>query len=603
MRRMRYVRNCAFFLAALLAALCLLRPQGALAAAPAHIHAWLRTGMAQASCTEAGQAQYVCAVCGETMTETIPAAGEHLWTESVQQAPTCAAPGQMLYACARCGETRVEALPAVAVHSLREAVLQPLTCGQAGQIRYTCAVCGKTFDETVPPTRAHRFAETRLQPPTCTQEGFVERECLVCGSAVAERLCPNAGHTWLDTVSAMPTCLQAGQMVSTCAVCGKTRTSRLPNTNVHEWAQSSVTDPTCIKPGKIGYYCTGCGIERTEETPATGVHSWDTGEITSAPTLTGIGIKTLTCTGCGLTRTEAVPSLNDEKYAAAIAQLPTYIPPAPVFTAAHDTFTFVMYGNGDGVGMPQQGAIEMAKVGLPYDYILSYYYTGTAIVQDAAMPAVSYYRGSYVNTEELLARIIYMEIGDESPYEAQKAQGVTAYTMLKYYNFYVTDSTYFHVGAASSSYAACPETVRRAAHEVVGQYMIMAGDPNREPALAEYHDMCAGHTLNAIDAWGGGTFPLGVPSPFEACHPDFITFYSCSSAEMRDRILRWDPTVQLSANPAEWIEILSHDASLDENRGYVTSLRIGNKTLDGIGRFNTRILDLKTSCFTVVYTP
>ena len=223
-------------------------------------------------------------------------------------------------------------------------------------------------------------------------------------------------------------------------------------------------------------------------------------------------------------------------------------------------------------------------------------------MSDASVPAQCYYRGSYVNTEELLARIIYREIGD-SGYEAQKAQGVCAYTMLKYYNYYVTDKTYVHVGAAASSYAAVPDSAKRAAAEVLGEYMIMAGDLSREPALAEYHDMCAGHTLNAIDAWGGGDFPLGVPSPFEAGHRDFITYYTCSSAEMRTRILNWDPTCQLSANPAEWIEILSHDGSLDASRGYVTSIRVGDKTLNGIGRFNRKILNLKSACFTVVYTP
>ncbi|MBQ6022175.1 MAG: hypothetical protein IJL25_04530 [Clostridia bacterium] len=572
------------------------------AAMRGHTHMWLRTGGVAPTCLAAGQMQYTCAVCGEKYTEAIPSFGGHVFTESVQKAPTCAEEGLLAHTCSRCGEIRTETLPVIDAHMLGETVLQTLTCGQEGLIRYTCSVCGKTFDETVPPTGAHVLREKEISLPTCTEEGYVRSECTECGAVKTVPVMQNAPHTWTDTVPVQPTCLTAGEVLSTCAVCGTTRNGLLPNTNVHVWQLSSETAPTCVTPGVKRYYCVGCVIERSEETPATGVHTWDEGEITTAPTISGIGIRTRRCTGCGIAHTEAVPALNDAKYADAISRLPTYIPPAPAVTAPHDTFTFVMYGNGDGVGMPQQGAIEMAKVGLPYDYILSYYYTGTTIVQDASVPAQCYYRGSYVNTEELLARIIYSEIGD-SGLEAQKAQGVCAYTMLKYYNFYVTDNTYFHVGSAASSYAACPDSAKIAAAQVLGEYMIMAGDASREPALAEYHDMCAGHTLNAIDAWGGGDFPLGVPSPFEACHPDFITYYTCSSAEMRSLILDWDPTCQLSADPAEWIEILSHDGSLDENRGYVTSMRIGNKTLNGIGRFNTRILDLKTSCFTVVYTP
>lgn len=43
------------------------------------------------------------------------------------------------------------------------------------------------------------------------------------------------------------------------------------------------------------------------------------------------------------------------------------------------TVTFIGYGYGHGVGMPQDSAVEMAKQGFAYDEILKYYYTGIEI--------------------------------------------------------------------------------------------------------------------------------------------------------------------------------------------------------------------------------
>ena len=61
----------------------------------------------------------------------------------------------------------------------------------------------------------------------------------------------------------------------------------------------------------------------------------------------------------------------------------------------------------------------------------------------------------------------------------------------------------------------------------------------------------------------------------------------------------------MSENPEEWLEILSHTESIDENRGYVTSIRVGDTTLKGYSQFVSGIMagKLKSSCFTVVYTP
>ncbi len=305
-------------------------------------------------------------------------------------------------------------------------------------------------------------------------------------------------------------------------------------------------------------------------------------------------------------------------YEELMANLPTSIPEAPPVSKEHDTFTFTTYGNGDAVGLSQQGAIAMAKAGFPYEFISTYYFFGTQIVKDDSYPAtVGYYNGNYgkeydTDTEKLVARIVDQEIGGSSPLEAQKAQAIAVYTLLKYFDFNV--DRYYYVGSvrySQSNYERCTESAKRAARETFGQYLAMQGDPDQKAVLAAYFDCCAGRTLSAKEAWGGGDFPVSVSSPFEASTVSYFAHqWTCTSAQMRERILRWDPTVQLSDDPAEWFEILQHDGSLDADRGYVTKLRVGDKTLTGIGMLNRKnkatgwdLLSLRSYCFTVAYTP
>ena len=298
-------------------------------------------------------------------------------------------------------------------------------------------------------------------------------------------------------------------------------------------------------------------------------------------------------------------------YEELMANLPTSIPAAPPASTEHDTFTFTTYGDGDAVGLSQQGAIAMAKAGFPYEFISTYYFFGTQIIKDDDYPAtVKYYNGNKgkeydTDTEKLVARIIDQEIGGSSPLEALKTQAIAVYTLLKYFNFNVTN--YYYVGSVrygESNYERCTESAKRAAKETFGHYLAMQGDPDQKPVLAAYFDCCAGRTLSAKEAWGGGDYPVSVSSPFEAStYAGFVHQWTCSSAELRRRILAWDSSVVLSDDPAEWVEILLHDGSLDADRGYVMEIRLGDKTLTGIGKFNSKIASLRSYCFTVAYTP
>lgn len=286
--------------------------------------------------------------------------------------------------------------------------------------------------------------------------------------------------------------------------------------------------------------------------------------------------------------------------ASILDMLPSAVPPAPVIDSPSGTFTFVTYGYGHCVGLQQLGAVMLAEAGMNYEGILSYYFPGTVLARYADYPASTYYAGEYINTEELLARIVYQEIGGSSPAEALKAQAVAVFTLLISYDFHV--NTRYTVGYAVDSYSRCSETLRAAVREVIGQYVIMEGDGKKEPVLTVYGAMAAGRTLGCAEVWGGD-YPVSVDCMFEASRPEFIATTVVSVSEMRADILAWDASVVLPADPAQWLVITSHDASLDADRGYVKEMRIGNKTLSGIGAFSSRIMYLRSPCFTVTYTP
>lgn len=276
-----------------------------------------------------------------------------------------------------------------------------------------------------------------------------------------------------------------------------------------------------------------------------------------------------------------------------------------------DTFTFISYGYGHGVGMSQYGAVLLSKQkGFRYGDIIAYYYTRTELASEKP-PAVSFYPGdsgiAEVPTEELVARIVQMEIGgitDDA--QALRAIAVAVYTNLKRLNFNV--NVKYTVGYAVSSYDKCSPAVKNAVKDVLGQYIIVMGDKDKKPIEAVYSALNAGHSASSQSVWGGYlSYLQPVNCSFEMQVSSFISQVTVSSSKLKEMILAYDPEIILSDDPSEWLEILSHSASVDKNRGYVNKIRVGNKMLSGYGEFYCGILGgtsfLRSHCFTVTYTP
>ncbi len=285
------------------------------------------------------------------------------------------------------------------------------------------------------------------------------------------------------------------------------------------------------------------------------------------------------------------------------------VPDAPSISPGHDTFTFIIYGNGHSVGMSQRAAIYMGAHGADYLQILDRFYVGVKHEKETPPESVLYpdTNGNAISwdTFELLARIVEMEIDGNSSVEALKAQAVAVYTNIKRYNYRVTSRN--SVGYACHYWSSVTENTQKACREVLGEYMSYKGNP----IYAVYSDVTAGATCSAASVWGGDypyLQPVSVPSDLAEPASVLIRVKTYSADEIESLINAYDSSIVLPADKSEWIKVLSHNGCIDSDRGYVTRLQIGNKVFEGSRVYNSFCCNLmryrlSSHAFTVTYTP
>ena len=152
------------------------------------------------TCTVPGVSTATCSICGDTMTQEIPAAG-HSWS-FVTVAPTETEEGYDLYTCAVCGgqyrTNFVDPLngpnPCMNGHSWDAGVVttQP-TCVEAGVTTYTCTVCGETTTVASPSALGHDFDDTTGICNRCGMEAF--KATFVCSEGVTVTAYPSQDLT------------------------------------------------------------------------------------------------------------------------------------------------------------------------------------------------------------------------------------------------------------------------------------------------------------------------------------------------------------------------------------------------------------------------
>lgn len=270
------------------------------------------------------------------------------------------------------------------------------------------------------------------------------------------------------------------------------------------------------------------------------------------------------------------------------------------------TFVFTVYGYGHGVGMSQNGASEYARRGWTYKQILLHYYNnpGISLVKDSNLPSKVTYNGKSYSLAEYLGKTAYAEVGSSAPLESIKSQMVAIYTYAKRQNFKMTTSNH----AFRESYAGTSSSIENAIKATLGEYLAYYGSP----AFTPYFSTAAGKTASSANVWGGSqnSYPYlagGRTSP----EGNVKRTLTISSEELRKKVEAYNAKVDsskritLQSDPAQWIKILEHDSARGSSCGYISSMRIGNKTMRG-NAFRLNIMGaavLRSHCFTFTYTP
>ena len=152
-------------------------------ATQAHAHSYTATVTKQPTCTAEGVKTFRCS-CGDSYTETIPAAGHIFGAYVYNNDATEAADGTETAACTICGakDTRTAAgTKIVHVHNYTAAVTKAATCAEEGVKTYTCS-CGSSYTEAVP-VIAHSFGEYVYNDDATTEkDGTKTATCSVCGA-------------------------------------------------------------------------------------------------------------------------------------------------------------------------------------------------------------------------------------------------------------------------------------------------------------------------------------------------------------------------------------------------------------------------------------
>lgn len=304
---------------------------------PAHTHKGNWIVRQDASCETNGERYFVCTVCGQTVTEAIPATGhswsawkvetdascgkegsmvrtcsncgtkeydtidakQHSWSPwSIEINPSCTETGMRKHTCLNCGESETETVPALGHDWQSWTVETEATCGKDGTRVSVCADCGAKQYETIP-ALSHEWSEwTVLVQPSCGKEGDRVRYCLNCGEEVHGAIAA-LEHNWSEwTVAKQPSCGTEGQRVRSCANCGSGETEPIAALE-HNWSEwRTEKAASCEQDGTITRVCTNCGDKQYQSVPATG-HDWSGWTEDIHPDCEHNGQRSCECRNCG----------------------------------------------------------------------------------------------------------------------------------------------------------------------------------------------------------------------------------------------------------------------------------------------------------------
>lgn len=244
----------------------------------------------QPTCTEAGQVENTCTVCGAVETEPLEALGHDVVTFSGYPA-TCMWGGWSDGSyCRRCDKTltQQERLPATGKHTPRTVAAKAAACSAAGLSEYTvCSVCGLVLQapEVIPPIG----------------HNYVNGVCSICGAKLPSGIGGGSGQgcSFTMKVTKAPSCTEKGELTYTCTVHdGESFTEEIPALEHVKSVTKVANDATCTEAGNTAEItCALCGaiLQASETIEATG-HDWR--EVSEEPTCTWEGYTGERCANC-----------------------------------------------------------------------------------------------------------------------------------------------------------------------------------------------------------------------------------------------------------------------------------------------------------------
>lgn len=235
--------------------------------ATGHQHTELRDKKT-ATCEKDGYSgDTYCKDCGQLISKgaVVKAIG-HSWDSGkVTETATCKKEGTKTYICSICGDTKTETIPKKD-HTWDEGkVTKKATCTEDGLKVYTCKNCGETKEEILKAT-GHQHTEVRNEKKaTCTEDGYSgDVYCKDCGELIKKgSATEKSDHDWKVTSEEKATCEKDGSKTYTCADCKETKTETIPATGHKFGDWQTVTTQSVFTGGVQKRICNVCGKEET----------------------------------------------------------------------------------------------------------------------------------------------------------------------------------------------------------------------------------------------------------------------------------------------------------------------------------------------------
>ena len=217
----------------------------------------------QATCTEEGTLENICAVCGQTYTVPIPCRHAYGKWVRIQSGTTCAEPDIKERVCTICGKTEQEKSPSNNSHNYEWFVEMPATCDKNGRAIEICTTCGATRKSKKIQASGHQYGEIIRKEATCTESGEVYQMCKRCQYKKKLGVLDPTGHDMYKEIVKEPTCHKPGKYRILCRNCQMVTEEGEIESLGHDYGSEIIKkEPTCTTQGEEYQVCNRCQAKK-----------------------------------------------------------------------------------------------------------------------------------------------------------------------------------------------------------------------------------------------------------------------------------------------------------------------------------------------------